>query len=224
VQGFLHEKGLVLNPGDKLFPAASAPIITNMAIAIYRDGSQAIQDIPISFSTIHVPDPTQPAGYSHTQQQGVLGKRFVIYDIETKNGKTTQTELQSIVVSAPVDEIITVGTKANTVISDKAGVMSLAGIAPSDYQYADYIISHESGWCATKPQGTFGKCPAYTGSVPTYGGYGLCQSTPGSKMQSAGADWATNPVTQLRWCTSYANSRYNGWYGAYLHWIIYHSW
>ena len=34
------------------------------------------------------------------------------------------------------------------------------------------------------------------------GAYGLCQHLPGSKMASAGSDWATNPV-QLRWCNSW---------------------
>jgi len=42
-------------------------------------------------------------------------------------------------------------------------------------------------------------------------------------MATAGADWATNPITQLRWCSGYA-SRYGGWAGSYNHWLAYHSW
>ena len=44
-----------------------------------------------------------------------------------------------------------------------------------------------------------------------------------ASMATAGADWQTNPVTQLRWCSGYAN-RYGGWAGAYNHWLAYHSW
>jgi hypothetical protein len=103
--------------------------------------------------------------------------------------------------------------------------MALAGIAPSDYNAADYIISNESGWCPTKWQGEYGGCPAYHGTPSSSGvGYGLCQATPGYKMASSGSDWGTNPVTQLKWCSGYAKGRYGGWQGAYQHWLAYHSW
>lgn len=42
------------------------------------------------------------------------------------------------------------------------------------------------------------------------GAYGLPQALPGSKMASAGADWATNPITQIKWMYGYVNSRYGG--------------
>lgn len=33
--------------------------------------------------------------------------------------------------------------------------------------------------------------------------YGIPQANPGTKMSSAGADWATNPYTQLKWMIGY---------------------
>ncbi len=53
----------------------------------------------------------------------------------------------------------------------------------------------------------------YTGS----GAYGLPQALPGHKMASAGSDWATNPVTQIRWMREYVNSRYGGSCNALAH-------
>ena len=50
----------------------------------------------------------------------------------------------------------------------------------------------------------------YSGS----GAYGLPQALPGSKMASAGADWRTNPKTQIRWMQGYVNGRYGGSCGA----------
>ncbi len=56
------------------------------------------------------------------------------------------------------------------------------------------------------------------------GAYGLPQALPGHKMASAGADWRTNPQTQIEWMVKYTNARYgstcgalafhnrNGWY------------
>jgi hypothetical protein len=43
-------------------------------------------------------------------------------------------------------------------------------------------------------------------------------------MASAGADWATNPVTQLKWCNGYAVGRYGSWGAAYNHWLANHNW
>ena len=93
----------------------------------------------------------------------------------------------------------------------KAEWMRSAGIPESQWGYVDYIISHESGW-------------RYTAVNVSSKATGLCQSLPASKMASAGADYLINPVTQLRWCSSYAQARYGGWAGAYAFWVKSHWW
>jgi hypothetical protein len=40
------------------------------------------------------------------------------------------------------------------------------------------------------------------------GAYGIPQSYPGNKMSSAGADWETNPVTQIKWGLGYIAQKY----------------
>ena len=40
------------------------------------------------------------------------------------------------------------------------------------------------------------------------GAYGIPQALPGSKMASAGADWQTNPATQIKWGLGYIKSIY----------------
>lgn len=74
----------------------------------------------------------------------------------------------------------------------------------SQFSCADALISKESGWNAQATN-------------PSSGAYGLPQSLPGSKMASAGADWRTNPATQLRWMKSYVDSSYGGICNAWLH-------
>jgi len=49
------------------------------------------------------------------------------------------------------------------------------------------------------------------------GAYGIPQALPGEKMASAGADWATNPATQIRWGIGYIQSRYGTPCGAWQH-------
>lgn len=83
--------------------------------------------------------------------------------------------------------------------------MKQAGFSPSEYAAINYIVSRESGW-------------NYRATNPGSGAYGLPQSLPGSKMASAGGDWRSNPITQLRWMRSYVKSRYGGANGAYAFW------
>lgn len=107
--------------------------------------------------------------------------------------------------------------------AEKQKLATAASITPKAYAasgnfYKDFIYQHESGNCPTKWQGEH-VCGAYHGTPSSAStGYGLCQATPGWKMASAGADWATSYETQDRWCTQYA-SKYGGWAGAYNFWI-----
>ncbi|MDT2395451.1 phage tail tape measure protein [Enterococcus avium] len=83
--------------------------------------------------------------------------------------------------------------------------MKQAGFSPSEYAAIDYIVNHESSW---NPQAV----------NPSSGAYGLPQSLPASKLASAGSDWRTNPITQLKWMRNYVNERYGGANGALAFW------
>lgn len=49
------------------------------------------------------------------------------------------------------------------------------------------------------------------------GAYGIPQSLPGLKMAEMGADWLTNPETQVRWGVNYIKNRYGAPCGAMAH-------
>lgn len=91
---------------------------------------------------------------------------------------------------------------------DHKTLMRRAGIPASWFSAIDYIVSHESGW-------------RVNATNPSSGAYGLPQALPGSKMASAGHDWRTNPVTQLKWMKGYV-SRYGGGPGAAAFWRAHH--
>lgn len=79
-------------------------------------------------------------------------------------------------------------------------------IVPADqFQCFSNIVDHESSW-------------NYQADNPTSDAYGLMQALPGSKMSSAGADWQTNPATQIKWGLSYMEDRYGGPCGAWEFW------
>ena len=54
-------------------------------------------------------------------------------------------------------------------------------------------------------------------SNPSSGAYGIPQALPGSKMASAGADWESNPATQITWGLGYIAGRYGSPCGAWAH-------
>ncbi|MCH6162317.1 transglycosylase SLT domain-containing protein [Streptomyces marispadix] len=78
-------------------------------------------------------------------------------------------------------------------------------VGGENYQCFSEIVERESGW-------------NYRASNASSGAYGLVQALPGSKMASAGADWRTNPATQIKWGLNYMNDRYGSACGAWDFW------
>jgi hypothetical protein len=79
-------------------------------------------------------------------------------------------------------------------------------IVPSgQFQCFSNIVNHESSW-------------NYKATNPSSGAYGLVQALPAGKMASAGADWQTNPATQIKWGLNYMNQRYGSPCDAWSYW------
>ncbi|MEW2130571.1 transglycosylase SLT domain-containing protein [Streptomyces sp. NPDC005435] len=78
-------------------------------------------------------------------------------------------------------------------------------VAGDQFQCFSNIVNHESSW-------------NYRAVNASSGAYGLFQALPGSKMSSVGADWQTNPATQIKWGLNYMNSRYGSPCQAWSFW------
>lgn len=78
------------------------------------------------------------------------------------------------------------------------------GWGASQFSCLESLWTRESGW-------------NYQATNPSSGAYGIPQSLPASKMASAGADYRTNPVTQIRWGLDYIAQRYGTPCGAWAH-------
>lgn len=52
---------------------------------------------------------------------------------------------------------------------------------------------------------------------PSSGAYGIPQALPATKLASAGSDWRTNPVTQVKWGLGYIDNRYGSPCAAWRH-------
>src|SRR5690606_36548888 len=79
---------------------------------------------------------------------------------------------------------------ANTPDGARATARSMAqssyGWGDSQFSCLDKLWQKESGW-------------SYTARNASSGATGIPQALPGSKMASAGSDWATNASTQVKW-------------------------
>ena len=211
VGDLLKEKQVTLGDGDVVTPAADTKLASDTQVFVTRNGTKVeTVEEPVDFETETTEDASLSFGTTVVRQEGVPGKKFVTYEIQLTNDKETGRKvIQTVVASEPVKKIVARGKTVN-IPSDKESIMAAAGISSSDYAYVNYIISRESGWNAA--------------AANKSGAYGLCQALPGSKMASAGADWRTNPVTQLKWCTGYAVGRYGSWSGAYNFWLSNRWW
>lgn len=203
----VREKGINLQASDQVLPSPETPISKNQQIFIAREGTRLESvteqiEMPVEL----ILDDSLAYGTTAVRQQGSPGERIVTYQIDADNPRI-RSEIQSIVLREPVAQIEVRGTSLSGTKAD----MARAGIAESDFVYVDYIVFKESTW-------------NYLARNPSSGAYGLCQALPGSKMASAGSDWETNPVTQLRWCDSYAKARYGSWSAAYSFWLRNHYW
>lgn len=102
-----------------------------------------------------------------------------------------------------VEPIVAVAVQA-TPSPPQGGAVAGCG----DNEYANYIYMHESG-CVTD-------------RVNSIGCLGIGQSCPGSKLTAVcpNLDYAC----ENSWFDNYAQTRYNGWYNAYLFWQQNHWW
>ncbi|MDG9716369.1 transglycosylase SLT domain-containing protein [Streptomyces sp. DH24] len=82
-------------------------------------------------------------------------------------------------------------------------------VPAGQFQCFSNIVDHESDW-------------NYRAVNPSSGAYGLFQALPGSKMSSVGADWQTNPATQIKWGLNYMNERYGSPCDAWSFWQANH--
>jgi uncharacterized protein YabE (DUF348 family) len=231
VADLLSELHITPAADDEISPLVSADVLDGTSVFINRKGVKVVtEEVAIQPETTYVTDNELTLGSTAVRDPGKPGKKVVTYQIMTQNEvEVGRTEISSVIVEQPVTKVVARGRAAGQIGAERQELMAAAGISPDEYGAADFIIGHESGWCATKWQGQWGQCPSfYEEKYPgaeTVGslGFGLCQSTPAIKMASAGADWRTNPVTQLKWCTGYAIGRYGSWTNAYEFWAA-HSW
>jgi hypothetical protein len=84
------------------------------------------------------------------------------------------------------------------------------GFSTAQMPALDKLWTHESNWYERARN-------------PYSGAYGIPQALPATKMATVGADWRTNPATQIKWGLGYIKGRYGTPSNAWSFWQA-HNW
>ncbi|MDR7383933.1 ubiquitin-like domain-containing protein [Promicromonospora iranensis] len=210
----------------------------DVAVQVQRVESKKVtKKSHVAFDTKTVQDDDRYADEGKlVRTDGEKGVRTRVIQVRTVDGEVVfRKELSDKVTKKPVDRVIVEGTKERPVVeetsvevetpasSESSGSSEPSAPVPSgsvkeigqqmaaargwtgqEWTCLEMLWERESGW-------------NHQAANPSSGAYGIPQALPGSKMGSAGSDWATNPATQIKWGLGYIADRYGTPCGAWGH-------
>ena len=200
----------------------------DVAVQVQRVESKKVtKKAGLEFDTKTVQDDDRYVDESDlVRTEGEKGERTRVILVRTVDGEVVlRKELSNKVTKKPVDRVVVEGTRERPV-EKKAPVETKAepstpapsgsvkeigqemaaarGWTGQEWTCLESLWERESGW-------------NHQAANPSSGAYGIPQALPGSKMGSAGSDWATNPATQIEWGLGYIADRYGTPCGAWGH-------
>jgi hypothetical protein len=131
-------------------------------------------------------------------QQLALAGDHAVAAVERDGYSVTEPEPIKVALSAPAAGVPDPGSAQAIALE----MVTARGWGAEEFNCLVALWNRESGW------------NVYAHNASS-GAYGIPQSLPGDKMASAGADWATNPATQITWGLGYIESRYGTPCGAW---------
>ena len=164
-----------------------------------------------------VVDPTAAFAITADQQNVITnapGKKLDVQVVAASEGVRATPDraafsITKIVVPPPVVVAAKSGGAPAAGIPDPGSAKAIAfdmvaarGWGQGEFDCLVSLWNKESGWNVN----------AHNASS---GAHGIPQALPGSKMASAGADWASNPATQITWGLGYISGRYGTPCGAW---------
>jgi len=126
------------------------------------------------------------------------------YQGATSATKTYAVQLKETVSPTVPIPAITASQIEQSKLYARTYMLQTYGWGDDQWFALEQLWTRESGW-------------NHLAKNPTSGATGIPQALPGDKMASAGADWLTNPQTQIRWGLSYIKGRYGTPLGAWAH-------
>ena len=154
--------------------------------------------VGVSLGSPHVPSQADPLAHSTR-----VGAQSLAIDVDAVDAVTRDGfRVTKLVIArpAPAAGVPDPGT-AQAIALD---MVTARGWGSSEFDCLVALWNRESHW------------NVYSLNTSS-GAYGIPQALPGNKMATAGADWATNPATQITWGLGYITARYGTPCGAWNH-------
>ncbi|MEP7090654.1 MAG: lytic transglycosylase domain-containing protein [Nocardioidaceae bacterium] len=173
--------GLAVTSGIVLRDAGSASVAVSSSAAVAQQSARPTDSVParLGAAALGRRDSTVSRSLTRTAARATVDPVKKATLDQRPGGATTKTE--DLTHRDP-----------RTIAKAMLGGFGFGG---DQFSCLDSIYSQESGWNVHADN-------------PSSSAYGIPQALPGSKMATAGGDWATNPATQIRWGLGYIKGRY----------------
>ena len=182
---------------------------TGAAVAGGVAVSGPAEDAQVAHAAVDLPDASAPL------DSDLLAERAVSTSRSSDRRQPTDPEKQAVLASVAGGRTSAVTESEDIADEDPRTIASAMlgeyGWDADQMSCLDSLWTKESGWRVDADN-------------PSSSAYGIPQALPGSKMSTAGADWATNPATQIEWglgyiedrygspCSAWGHSQANNWY------------
>jgi resuscitation-promoting factor RpfB len=236
VREALQDAGLVLAEGDHVSVPLDATAVDGLMVLVTRavvSTTAVVEELP--FTETVVDDPALLEGRTRVETEGRAGQRQVTYAVRTLGGaEVGRSVVADLVVSEPEHRVVRRGTMPAPVVAPEPAASRASRepeasaeapaaaiqVSPGSAQEIGRDLAAARGWgddqfsCLVK---LWNKESGWRVDAdnPSSSAYGIPQALPGSKMASAGADWLTNPATQITWGLNYIEGRYGDPCGAW---------
>lgn len=216
VAAALTAAGVVLDEHDQVTPSVDT-VASDAAVKVLR-ATPRVEVITqkVAPKTIKVKDSDLLVGKERELDPGRAGtstQTFIVHELA--DGTEVARDVVATTTTDAVARRVAVGSRnpvkvASGPVSTKGNralgkeMAAARGWGASQFACLEKLWTRESGW-------------NHKAANPSSGAYGIPQSLPGSKMASAGADWRSNPATQIKWGLGYIANRHGTPCGALDH-------
>lgn len=199
----------------------SAPVKVLTGVGAIRTVTK-VKQFKVASKIVHSAEVER--GTKILRSNGVKGKIRYVYHVRILKGKTiSRTLVTKKIVAKGKPAVYIVGTGKPVKLNiDAKAAAGKTGTPTGNMKFAQVYISQKYNWNQTQ----FGCLVAlwnreshwnHAARNRNSGAYGIPQAMPGNKMSKFGADWQTNPVTQIKWGVNYIDKRYDTPCGALSH-------
>lgn len=180
VSDFLAKAGVILGPADRLEVDAAGPIVPGAIVGIERVTNATVSEIvPVSAPVQTVGDPDQLIGWTLVTVAGSPGESKVTFNVRSVNGvETERTIIATEELTAPVAEVVHVGTRARPAPPAPSEIAGIITAAANKYGVSAETLLRVA-WCESRYDPL-----AYN---PILGASGLFQIIPGTWRANSAA-------------------------------------